>query len=169
MVLAPGPKKGPDGVIMELIIRKGYASDWDDAMELAWRTFLEFNAADYSVVGQENFKKFLFNPELYQQYVIGNYDLIVAFDSGTMVGTLLLRENRHISLLFVDGSYHGKGIGHKLIECASKYVRKKGRRFKMSVNASRYAVPFYKHEGFKEAEIEQFEDGIRYLPMELKL
>ena len=154
---------------MELTIRKGYASDWDDAMELAWRTFEMFNAADYSSEGRENFRKFLFGPELYQQYAIGNYELITAFDQSSMVGMLLLRENRHISLLFVDGDLHGKGIGHKLIECASKYVRKKGRRFKMSVNASRFAVPFYKHEGFKEAKIEQFEDGIRYLPMELKL
>lgn len=154
---------------MELIIRKGYASEWDDAMELVWRTFESFNAADYSKEGQENFKNFLFGPQLYQQYAIGNYELLTAFDGSTMVGVLLLRENRHISLLFVDGNYHGMGIGHKLIECAAVYVRKKGRRFKMSVNASRFAVPFYKHEGFKEAKTEQFEDGIRYLPMELKL
>ena len=154
---------------MELIIRKGYASDWDNAMELVWRTFSTFNASDYSIEGQENFKNFLFDQKLYQQYAIGNYELLTAFDQSRLVGVLLLRENRHISLLFVDGDYHRRGVGHKLVECASKYVKKKGRRFKMSVNASRYAVPFYKHEGFKEAKIEQFEDGIRYLPMELKL
>ena len=154
---------------MELTIRKGYASDWDTAMELVWSTFVKFNAADYSTKGQDNFKKFLSDPQLYQQYAIGNYELLTAFYGSKMVGMLLLRESRHISLLFVDGDYHGKGIGHGLIECAAKYVKKKGRRFKMSVNASRYAVPFYKHEGFIEAKIEQFEDGIRYLPMELKL
>lgn len=154
---------------MEWTIRKGYASDWDGAMDLAYNTFVNFDAEDYTPEGQHNFKHFLSDPELYQQFVVGNYQLLVALDEERIVGMLLLRERRHIALLFVDGEHHRQGVGHALVTCAADYVRASKRIFHMSVNAAPYAVPFYQHEGFKNAQIEQFEDGIRYIPMKLRL
>ena len=152
------------------LIRKGYAADWDVAMELAYRTFLKFNAKDYSEEGRSNFKAFVYGEELYKQFVMGNYQLIVAYEKEEMVGMLLLMQHRHISLLFVDGDYHRIGIGHALIESASMRVKLSARRHKkLIVNASPYALPFYEKEGFIEVKPMQLDNGIKVYPMELHI
>jgi len=136
---------------------------------LAYETFLEFNAKDYTENGCKNFKNFVKGEELYKQFAIGNYMLVVANYEDKMVGMLLIREKKHVALLFVDGAYHHMGIGHALIGYAKEYVKKNKKSYFVSVNASPYAVKFYEREGFKDVKMEQFEDGIRFIPMKLKL
>ncbi|WP_026508390.1 GNAT family N-acetyltransferase [Butyrivibrio sp. MC2013] len=156
-------------------IRRGFAADWDTAMELAWRTFEEFNARDYSQEGRDNFMHFVKDDELYRQFALGNYQLLLAEDIGDedderpIIGMLLLRENRHISLLFVDGSCHKRGVGHELVKCATDWVSACKKSFYITVNAAPYAKEFYHHEGFEDVEIEKLDNGILYIPMRKKI
>ena len=42
--------------------------EWEDAMKLAWDTFLIYEAPDYSVKGVHNFRKFVRDPLLKKMF-----------------------------------------------------------------------------------------------------
>ena len=43
----------------DIRIREAGGSDWDQAMLLAYQTFLQFDAPDYTAEGIENFRRFV--------------------------------------------------------------------------------------------------------------
>lgn len=83
-------------------IRSAYREEWEDAMSLAWRTFMRFEADVYSPEGVKNFENFITDSTLYRMFVMGAYQMFVALDGKKLVGMLTLRDRVHISLLFVD-------------------------------------------------------------------
>ncbi len=153
----------------KVMVRFAYQSDWDGAMKLAWDTFMLFDAPDYSQEGINNFHKFINDDMLRKMFMTGHYQLFVAVEGDKYLGMLSLREKKHISLLFVDGDYHGNGIGSALIKYVSKYVLEEEGIDNLTVNASPYAVGFYHKKGFKDIREEMTADGIRFTPMELEL
>ncbi len=102
-------------------------------------------------------------------FMLGVYQLFGAFDNGRMVGMLSLRAETHISLLFVDGKYHRRGIGRGLIEYVSQYVLTEEGHGSITVNAAPYATGFYHRMGFVDTDTEQACDGIRYTPMKREI
>lgn len=150
-------------------IRPIYDAEWDDAMRLCWDTFLLYEAPEYSKEGIQNFKNFVNDPILKQLFLEGKYRVLAAFDKGFMVGIIGLRNESHISLLFVDRDYHRKGIATKLIDSMSKIVKKEYKKKEMTVNSSPYAVNFYHKYGFFDEAKETITDGIRYTPMRILL
>jgi GNAT superfamily N-acetyltransferase len=153
----------------KIMVRCAYHSDWDGAMKLAWDTFERFDAPDYSQEGIENFHKFVNDDMLRKMFVAGHYQLFVAMDGDRYVGLISLRERMHISLLFVDGDYHGNGVASALIKYVSIYGKNEEGIDKLTVNAAPYAVGFYHKRGFRDIGPETVADGIRFTPMELKL
>lgn len=135
-------------------------------MALAWRTFMCFEAGDYTPEGIESFQNFVTDTVLYKMFMLGEYQLFGAYDNGRMVGMISLRNQTHISLLFVDAKYHRMGIGRQLIEYVCNYVRNEEGHHCVTVNASPYAVGFYHRVGFADTDKEQFNDGIWFTPME---
>lgn len=152
-----------------IVVRSAYRDEWDDAMSLAWRTFMRFEANDYSTEGIKSFQDFITDTTLYRMFVMGAYQLFCAFDGKKLVGMISLRNETHISLLFVDASYHKKGVGRALVEYVAKYVHLEEGFNKMTVNAAPYALGFYHKLGFLDTDTEKISDGIRYTPMEKKL
>ena len=150
-------------------LRRGTRADWDAARELAWKTFNEFDAVDYTPEGRQNFRKFLDDLTLLRLLGQGDYLLFVAILYGTTVGMLTLRDRVHISLLFVTGDCHRNGIGSALVELAAETVAAEYGGSFLTVNASHYAEPFYRKLGFVVTGSEQVQDGIRYTPMVLEL
>lgn len=146
-------------------VRCAYRDEWDDAMALAWRTFMQFEANDYSRRGIESFQEFITDPVLHRMFMMGSYQLFVATQDEKIVGIISLRNETHISLLFVDPKYHMKGIGRQLIEYLCKYVEEEEGYKRVTVNAAPYAIEFYHKLGFKDNGIEQTNDGIRFTPM----
>ena len=153
----------------KIMVRFAYHSDWDGAMKLAWETFIKFDAPDYSQAGIQNFRNFVNDEMLRKMFLAGHYQLIVAVDEGRIVGMLSLRDKKHISLLFVNEFYHFNGVGSALIRYASKYARNEEGLERLTVNASPYAVNFYKKRGFRARGPETEEDGIRFTPMEIRI
>ena len=96
-------------------IRNAYRDEWDDAMTLAWKTFMKFEADIYTDEGIQNFEDFITDTTLHRMFLMGVYQMFVALDRKQIVGMLTLRNNSHISLLFVDEKYHRRGIGRALI------------------------------------------------------
>ena len=147
-------------------VRPAYREEWDDAMSLAWRTFMKFEAADYTQEGIESFRDFVTDSTLYRMFVIGSYQLFCAYDHNRIVGMISLRNETHISLLFVEASYHKRGIGRALIEYVSNYVLLEEGFKVITVNAAPYAVGFYHKLGFTDTDRTKTNDGIIYTPME---
>lgn len=149
-------------------IRSAYRDEWEDAMALAWRTFLRFEAGVYSAEGVQNFENFITDTTLYRMFVMGAYQMFVALDRDKIIGMVTLRDSTHISLLFVDEKYHRQGIGRALLGCLMDYMAKEMGIHKVTVNASPYGVGFYHRLGFQDLRPEEQRDGIIYTPMELK-
>lgn len=147
-------------------IRFAYTSEWQDAMYLAWKTFLRFEASDYSEHGVASFKEFITDQTLYKMFKMGTYQLMVALDGDIIIGIISLRDSCHISLLFVEENYHKRGIGRKLIQELAKYLKTEEGITRMTVNAAPYAIEFYHKVGFTDTDIERENDGIRYTSME---
>lgn len=49
-------------------IRSAYRDDWQDAMGLAWKTFLRFEADVYTAEGVKNFENFITDSTLYRMF-----------------------------------------------------------------------------------------------------
>ncbi len=150
-------------------IRTAHRDEWEDAMALAWRTFLRFEAQDYPPEGVRNFERFVSDQTIYRMFIIGSYHLFVAYAGTKLVGMITLRDDSHISLLFVDEKYHRQGIGRALVQCVSDFLVSESRASRMTVNASPYGVEFYHKLGFRDVRPQEQKDGIIYTPMELVL
>ncbi len=151
----------------EVAYRAAYRSEWDICMDLAWRTFLKYEAPEYSEEGINNFKAFVSDDVLKNMFHNGAYQLFVAVRDGVIIGIISLRDNNHISLLFVDSKYHRQGVGRGLINKLAEYLYTEMGQTSMTVNAAPYAVEFYHKVGFEDTGKEQESAGIRFTPMVL--
>ncbi len=153
---------------LQFEIRFAGRDDWEEAMGLAWKTFLEFEAGVYSPEGVRSFEDFITDTGLKRMFDMGSYQMMAAYAGGRMVGMITLRNEMHISLLFVDRDYHRRGIGRALIEKIAGYVQNELGKSRLTVNASPYGVDFYHKVGFTDIGPENQQDGIIYTPMEYK-
>ena len=92
--------------------------------------------------------------------------VLVGTVGGVLAGVVTLRDETHISWLYVDKAYQGQGIGLKLVADAAEQVmlRTPGATM-ITLNASPYAVPIYFRMGFEAAGPEITKDGMRMTPM----
>ncbi len=152
-----------------ILVRPAYREEWDDAMALAWRTFMKFEACDYTKEGVDSFQEFITDTVLHRMFVMGVYQLFVAVCNNNLIGMISLRNETHISLLFVEEQYHRQGVGRCLINYVSTYVKNEEGHHAITVNAAPYAVGFYHRIGFVDTDRMQLNDGILYTPMELSI
>ena len=82
----------------------------------------------------------------------------------TLKGVCICRD-AHISILFVDTKYQGKGIGKLLLDEAFKRLREQKYK-KLTVYAAPNAVEFYRKHGFSVMGRLTEHDGIQYVPMQ---
>ncbi len=154
---------------MDYHIRHLPARDWDIAMQLAWDTFLMYEAPDYEPEGSRHFYEFVKGSELKNMFRLGEYYAWGAYDDrDILVGILGIRKHWHISLLFVESRLHHQGIATRLLKQAFREAREEGVDT-LTVFSSPYAVPFYHRIGFTDTDREHTTDGIRYTPMSIEL
>jgi ribosomal protein S18 acetylase RimI-like enzyme len=147
-------------------IRWARVEEWEPAMKLIWRTFLKFEASDYSEEGIQNFLDFITDEKLFHAFVRGEYQMMVALDHEQIVGVASVRNRNHLSLLFVDEAYHRRGIGRRLLEVFCAYLKTEEGENSMSLQAAPYAVNFYRRIGFQVVSPEEEVGGIRVTSME---
>lgn len=90
------------------------------------------------------------------------YRYHVALAAGRLVGCAATRDGTHLYQLFVERAHQGAGLGRRLWEVA---YRAAGSPVPATVNASLYAVPFYRRLGFVVTGSVETKDGIAYQPM----
>ena len=151
-----------------ILIRTINENEWEEAMNLAWDTFILYEAPEYTKEGITSFRNFVRDPILKTLFIEGKYNVLAAFNNNIIVGIIGVRNETHISLLFVDSEYHKKGIARRLVEKTFELTYEKCGKIEMTVNSSPYAVGFYHKMGFVDTDIEQTTDGIRYTPMKAR-
>ena len=140
----------------DIIIRQIQEDEIKNAIELVWRTFLEYEAPDYTEVGINEFKKAIDDKEW-----VNSRCFIGAFDGNEIVGVIATKDKCHIALFFVDGRYHRQGIGRRLYN----YVCNENEQGYFTVNSSPYAHEVYKHLGFVDTVGKQSINGLIFYPM----
>lgn len=90
----------------------------------------------------------------------GNFRFHLAEIEGNVVGSIGIREDRHVFHLFVSEAYHRRGIARALWETAKAAARLGNDAAGFTVNSSRYAVPVYRALGFREVGPEEERQGI---------
>lgn len=140
----------------EIEIRKIKDNEMDECLKLVWKTFLEFEAPDYTQEGIEEFKKAIYDNDWIKQR-----EFIGAFENDKLIGMIATKDSSHIALFFVDVKYHKKGIGRKLYQ----YVTKQNNTGYLTVNSSPYAHEVYKHLGFFDTDTKQSVNGLIFYPM----
>lgn len=140
-----------------MIIKESTNEEIGNILELAWNTFLKYEAPDYTEDGIQEFKKFITNKE-----AIESLKLYGAYEDNELLGMIATRnENTHIALFFLKDEYQGKGIGRKLYE----YIKQLSKEENITVNSSPYALNIYKRLCFIPTSEEQITNGMRYTPM----
>lgn len=94
-------------------IRWAEDKDWIPAMHMIWKTFLKYEAVDYTEEGIRNFHEFITDEHLYKSFRQGRYQMMVALDAPGSSERLLCGITIIWSLLFVDEEYHHRGVGRE--------------------------------------------------------
>jgi GNAT superfamily N-acetyltransferase len=142
--------------------------DIGKALELVWNVFQEFVAPDYSEEGTATFKKFIEYDSIIQKLDIGEMQIWGCFNNHDLVGVIATLKINHISMLFTKKEYHRQGIAKKLFQKVVHSCMLWDKKSIITVNSSPYAVEAYRHLGFKDTNIEQTLNGIRFTPMEYR-
>lgn len=147
-------------------VRWARQEEWASAMQMIWRTFLQFEGKDYTEEGVKNFFDFITDDNLYVAFLRGEYQMMVALDGERIIGAGSVRNRNHLSLLFVDEHYHRMGVGRRLMDSLCTYLKEEAGERYMSLQAAPYAVNFYKKLGFHMVSPEEEISGIRVTAME---
>jgi ribosomal protein S18 acetylase RimI-like enzyme len=140
-----------------------------EVFDLVFRTFSEFIAPHYSRAGVLEFLKYI-RPGYLLERLQKDHFFLLATAQRKIIGIIEVRENSHISLLFVDRQFQQRGIARELLRRTLRIcLKKKPDLSKISVNASPNSVRIYQRLGFRPAGSEQVKRGIRYTPMTLTL
>ena len=132
-----------------------------EVCNLVARSFNEFIAPEFSEEGVEEFFKYA-NPRALKKRNELGYLAMVSEIDGNLVGMIETRGSSHISMLYVDKLYHRRGVAKGLIKEAIKSLDLSP---EITVNSSRYAVPFYESLGFIQFENEKTIYGVIHIPM----
>ncbi len=150
--------------------RKIKQEELPETLNLVRKVFDEFEAPYYSEEGVTSFYKFIDINNMSEQYSNGSLYFYGCFVNDIIVGMIAIKDFIHISLLFVDKQYHKQGIARNLFDHMIQICKGKNPSLKMiTVNSSSYAVEVYHKFGFSDVSSEQVMDGIRFVPMELKI
>jgi len=149
--------------------RKIQKGEENEVCGLVADCFNEFVAPDYVQQGRDEFFKYL-NPDSLARHLANEHFILVASCGSTIAGMIEVRQNFHISLLFVKRAYQKRGIARELVKTAIDECRQaKPDVAFIEVNSSPYAVPIYEKLGFIRNNEEQTMNGMRFTPMVLRL
>ena len=151
---------------MSYTIRKATPEDVRPALDLALRVFMEFEAAEYEPCATPRFIADVVNNDAaIQNWVNGTNSMYVACDGDKIVGVIGEKwGNGHISIVFVDGQYHRKGIATELMNHMVCDLKLRGFD-KITLFSSPYGLPFYLKYGFTPTDAERHSDGFIIIPM----
>jgi RimJ/RimL family protein N-acetyltransferase len=137
----------------------------EEALDLAWRVFGEFNAKEHGSEGRNEFKRTI-RDEAY----LADLAFLGAFDEGALVAMAAYHQLRHhICLCFVDGRHMRLGLGTRLVRLLVADAAADPDVRAITLNSTPSALPFWQQMGFEATGPERVEQGIRFVPMRVAL
>ena len=131
--------------------------------------FNQFVAPEFSQDGVEEFMKYI-QPDVLSGHLKSNLFALVAASGSEIVGVIAVRDYNHVALFFVDHRRQRRGIGKELFKKALEIcIHHDAKTPKITVNASPNAIDAYKVLNFEPTDSEQCVNGIRFVPMTLRL
>jgi GNAT superfamily N-acetyltransferase len=149
---------------------KQYQNGQETAIyHLISRVYDEFVSIDYSYEGNQFFYDWI-EPSKIAERQKDQINLLIALEDTKIIGMIEIRDNKYISLLFVDKEYQHRGIARRLFyDSLDTCMKRDPALERFYVHASPFSIPAYKKLGFIETDIMQENNGIKYLPMEMKI
>ncbi|MGD9366730.1 MAG: GNAT family N-acetyltransferase [Desulfobacteraceae bacterium] len=139
------------------------------AIELVSGVFHEFVAPLYSDEGVKEFMKFA-DAETLAERLEGDDFVLIAESLDEIIGVIEISAYRHIALFFVAPEHQRRGIGRELLRKAlDECLAYNPNLNEITVNSSPNAVSAYRALGFIERDKEKTINGIRFVPMALKI
>lgn len=143
------------------MIKKITSNEYNNLKTLVKDTFNEFIAPEYTEEGKLEFYRFVENDEK-----LDSLDIFGYYIEDKLIGVIGLdKENSHISLFFVDKDFQRHSFGKKLLETALENFEGDT----LTVHSSPNAVNAYKYMGFVKTDDVIETNGIKFVPMELKI
>lgn len=143
------------------MIKKITSNEYNNVRTLIKETFDEFIAPEYSEEGRLEFYRFVENDEK-----LNNLEIFGYYIEDKLIGVIGVdKENKHISLFFVSKDFQRHSFGKKLLQT----ILEKFDFDVLSVHASPNAVNAYKYMGFTKTDDVIELNGIKYVPMEMKI
>lgn len=143
------------------MIKKITSNEFNNVKELVKKVFDASIAKDYNDDGKEEFYKFVNDNDK-----LSSLDILGYYIEDRLIGVIGTRdEMSHISLFFVDNEFQRHSFGKKLLQT----VVDASKAEVISVNSAPSAVNAYKYMGFIATDGVIETNGIKYVPMELKL
>ena len=106
----------------------------------------------------------------FSNYPINNEIIIVAKQKDQIIGVISTKNIHHISLLFVDDQFWKQGIAKTLLNKLLDNIKMRDSSAEfISVNSSLFAESYYAKIGFVKQEEMKEIDGIKFVPMMLRI
>jgi predicted GNAT family N-acyltransferase len=150
-------------------IRRIEPGEEEKVCHLVLQVFNDFVAQQYESEGVEEFKRYVDSNSMAKR-IQSNHLILIAEANKKMIGTIEMRNFNHISLFFVSREKQHQGIGGQLLREALIIARQHEPDLaEVDVHSSPNAVDAYKKLGFHIAGPEILENGIRYIPMKMRI
>ncbi|MBB4312307.1 GNAT family N-acetyltransferase [Roseospira marina] len=171
MVGDRSPQSATDDVgASGLRVRPMVAVDTGRVHDFLIAQYETFNAADNTPVGHAHFQAFVSAPALRDRLDEGCIAHVAERD-GTVLGMCELHLDGYLTLLYVRGDHHGRGIGRRLLKQGLETLHTVAPAITVvRVRGTPYARGFYTHMGFEPlADALQEDHGIRFHPFLMRL
>ncbi len=152
-----------------LHIRPVRVAEAEEVIELVLRSFDEFVAPDYALEGVQKFHTDVTVASLVEALESGDI-VLLGIGGSNIAGVVKVRDETHISWLFVAREFMTQGIGRRLLSAAvQEIMARTPAATAVTLNASPYALPIYAKMGFAVAGAETVEHGMRMTPMQASI
>ena len=146
-------------------LRFAKCNEWEAGMTFVWKAFLDSEGRKCPEEGKQKFWTFIQSDKLRKSFLEGKCVVIVAENEGSIIGLACITHYNRLSLLFIEESYRGKGIGSALMTVVIRILREKGEQY-IALQSVSGAVRFYRKFGFRRIRPAEEFSGIRVTCME---
>lgn len=148
-----------------IVYRPMEPADAEAVSRLIVDVFTEVIEPEHTDEGRSEFLRYV-RPDALVERTRSNHFVLVALARERPAGVIELRDNDHVSLLFVDTRHQRRGIARELLARALAVARPARPGLdRVTVNTSRFGVPAYERLGFRQTGPERTVNGIVFIPM----